>query len=413
MSPSNGLNCRSCGCSHLHPILNLGDVPLANALVAEDDLGKTDDERFPLELYFCPDCTLVQIGESLVPDQLFSHYLYASSFSETMLAHSKALVSRMIEQYGLKSGTQIIEIASNDGYLLQYYKKAGIDVLGIEPAANIAEIAIKEKGIPTRVEFFGAELGQRLASDGMLADVVHANNVFAHVPNPGNFVAGIKQILKPRGVAVIEVPYLGKLIDNLEFDTIYHEHFSYFSLTAVDRLMQHVGLTISDVELVPIHGGSLRMFITHKGAVEPSARVNQMRAEEKTNGMTGPQYYSDFAKRVQKLEDELLTLLKKLKSEGKSIAAYGASAKGSTMMNAFGIGPDLIEFVADRSTLKQGRYTPGNHLPILPPEALKERRPDYALLLTWNFSDEILKQQKAYRDIGGKFIIPLPNLQIV
>jgi SAM-dependent methyltransferase len=404
-------SCRSCGHSPLVPVLDLGNVPLANSLLSADEVKAGTEERFPLALFFCPDCTLVQIGESVVPAKLFSHYLYASSFSETMINHSRALVERMIIERKLTPQDRVIEVASNDGYLLQFYKQAGIEVLGIEPAANIAAMAEK-KGIPTRVEFFGSSFAETLAAEGTLADVMHAHNVFAHVPNPADFVAGIKRVLKPGGVMVIEAPYLGELIDKLEFDTIYHEHFSYFSLHAVDHMVHRNELMLSDVELVPIHGGSLRMFITHAGA-EASPRVAAMLADEKRKGMTRSAYYADFADRVWALKEELLALLRRFRSEDKRVAAYGASAKGSTLMNAFGIGRELIDFVVDRSTLKQGKYTPGNHIPILPPEALMERRPDCALLLTWNFAEEILRQQQAYRDAGGKFIVPLPALQVI
>ena len=270
----------------------------------------------------------------------------------------------------------MIEIASNDGYLLQFYRQRGIPVLGIEPAANIAELAIKTKGIPTLVEFFDEQLGRRLAAEGHSADVVHAHNVFAHVPDPNGFVAGIRHVLKPGGVAVIEVPYVRDLIARLEFDTIYHEHFSYYSLSAVEALCRRHGLMVGDVELLPIHGGSLRLLIAHAGG-KASARVADFLAQEKSAGLLALDYYRDFGARVAGLRQQLLALLHRLKGEGRRIAAYGASAKGSTLMNAFGIDAQLIEFVVDRSDLKQGRFTPGNHLPIVPPRALLERRPDY------------------------------------
>jgi SAM-dependent methyltransferase len=355
----------------------------------------------------------VQIGESVVPEKMFRHYFYASSFSETMLDHARRLVERLAAERSLGDRHRVLEIASNDGYLLQYYKQRGIEVLGVEPAVNIAKIAIEQKGIPTLVEFFGRELGKRLAEEGRLADVIHAHNVFAHVPDPNSFVAGLKYVLKPAGIVVIEAPYVGEFIDRLEFDTIYHEHFSYFSLTAVDHLVRRHGLVLADVELVPIHGGSLRIFLAHEGTVEPSERVAQMLADEQRRGMTGLTFYSDFATRVRQLGNDLVALLRDLKAKGKRIAAYGASAKGSTLMNTYGIGAAEIDFVADRSTLKQGRLTPGNHLPILPPDALMERRPDYALLLTWNFADEIMRQQQQWHSAGGRFIIPLPTVHIV
>ena len=384
-------------------------MPLANALLTAEQLREPED-RFPLELYFCPQCALVQIGETVPPERLFRDYAYASSFSDTMLAHARTLVETLVDRRNLGADSLVIEAASNDGYLLQFYLERGIPVLGIEPAANIAELA-KAKGIATLVEFFDHELGRRLAAEGRFADVIHAHNVFAHVPDPNRFVGGIKEVLKPGGVAVIEAPYVRDLIAKLEFDTIYHEHFSYYSVSAVEALCRRHGLAICDVELLPIHGGSLRLFIAHAG--QPvSARVGELLAREKSEGLLTFDYYRDFGDRVARLKVDLLALLRQLKGEGRRIAAYGASAKGSTLMNAFGIDGSLIEFVVDRSNLKQGRFTPGNHLPILPPEALLERAPDYVLLLTWNFAAEILAQQSEFRRRGGKFIVPVPEVTV-
>ena len=403
-------SCRSCGHAELRRVLDLGRVPLANALLTAEQLREPED-RFPLELYFCPQCALVQIGETVPPERLFRDYAYASSFSDTMLAHARTLVETMVDRRNLGADSLVIEAASNDGYLLQFYLERGIPVLGIEPAANIAELA-RTKGIATLVEFFDHELGRRLAAEGRFADVIHAHNVFAHVPDPNRFVGGIKEVLKPGGVAVIEAPYVRDLIAKLEFDTIYHEHFSYYSVSAVEALCRRHGLAICDVELLPIHGGSLRLFIAHAGQ-SASARVGELLAREKSEGLLTFDYYRDFGDRVARLKVDLLALLRQLKGEGRRIAAYGASAKGSTLMNAFGIDGNLIEFVVDRSNLKQGRFTPGNHLPILPPEALLERAPDYVLLLTWNFAAEILAQQSEFRRRGGKFIVPVPQLSVV
>jgi SAM-dependent methyltransferase len=391
-------------------VLSLGRVPLANALLTAEQL-RLGEDRFPLELYFCPQCALVQIGETVPPERLFRDYIYASSFSDTMVEHARTLAEALIDRHALGPANLIIEIASNDGYLLQFYKTRGIPVLGIEPAANIAELAIK-KGISTLIEFFDEDLGRRLAAQGKLADIIHAHNVFAHVPDPNTFVGGIKQALKPDGVAVIEAPYVRDLIVKLEFDTIYHEHFSYYSVSSVEALCRHHGLMICDVELVPIHGGSLRLFVAHAGR-QASERVVELLGKEKAEGLLTFGYYRDFADRVAGLKQQLLALLQRTQDEGHRIAAYGASAKGSTLMNAFGIDRRLIEFVVDRSHLKQGRFTPGNHLPILPPEALLERRPDYVLLLTWNFADEILAQQGEFRRRGGKFIVPVPEVTVI
>jgi SAM-dependent methyltransferase len=385
-------------------------MPLANALLTTQQLDEPED-RFPLELYFCPQCALVQIGETVAPERLFRDYAYASSFSETMLEHARTLVGALIKRRGLEPTALVIEVASNDGYLLQFYKERGIPVLGIEPAANIAALA-SAKGIPTLTEFFDEQLAGWLAAEGKLADVIHAHNVFAHVPDPNRFVGGLKQVLKPDGIAVVEAPYVRNLITALEFDTIYHEHFSYYLLSAVEALCRRHALMICDVELVPIHGGSLRLFISHVGR-PASAAVTALLAQEKSEGLLRFDYYRDFGDRVARLKAQLLELLERLHGEGHRIAAYGASAKGNTLMNAFGIDRRLVEFVADRSDLKQGRYTPGNHLPILPPRALLERRPDYVLLLTWNFAAEILAQQAEFRRGGGKFIVPVPEVKVV
>jgi len=410
-APAYRPGCRSCGHAHLMQVLNLGRVPLANALLTAEELHGRE-ERFPLELYFCPQCALAQIGETVPPERLFRDYTYASSFSDTMIEHARTLVETLISRHDLGPGNLVVEVASNDGYLLQFYKARGIPVLGIEPAANIAERAIRTKGIPTLVEFFDQDLAGRLAARGQFADIIHAHNVFAHVPDPNKFVGGIKQVLKPDGVAVIEAPYVRDLIAKLEFDTIYHEHFSYYSLSSVEALCHRHGLMLRDVELVPIHGGSLRLFIAHAGG-RTSLRVGELLAKERSEGLLTFDYYRDFAERVARLKQQLLELLQRLKKQGQRIAAYGASAKGSTLMNAFGIDRRLLDFVVDRSPLKPGRFTPGNHLPILPPQALLERRPDYVLLLTWNFAAEILAQQDEFRRCGGKFIVPVPEVAVL
>jgi SAM-dependent methyltransferase len=309
-----------------------------------------------------------------------------------------------------------VEIASNDGYLLQYYKKAGIPVLGIEPANNVAQVA-EERGIPTLCEFFGETLACQLKDRGRQADVVHANNVLAHVADLNGFVRGIHLLLKDDGVAVIEVPYVKEMIERCEFDTIYHEHLCYFSLTALDSLFRRHGLLIQDVERIPIHGGSLRISAnkisigwSENGG---SPRVHQMLQEEAKWGVNEAELYRGFGEKVENLREDLLALLRDLRMQNKRIAAYGASAKGSTLLNYFGIGKEMLDFVVDRSTIKQGHYTPGTHLPIHPPEKLLEAMPDYVLLLTWNFADEILAQQTEFRRLGGRFIIPIPEPKVV
>jgi SAM-dependent methyltransferase len=401
--------CRSCGAVQLDPVLSLGRTPLANALLKEDELSKPE-ATFPLDLVFCPSCALVQITETVPPEQLFSHYLYMSSFSDTMLKHSEDLAKRLTAERGLGAHSLVIEVASNDGYLLQFYKRAGVPVLGIEPATNVAKMA-EERGIPTLVRFFGSDLGGELRKEGKRADVIHANNVLAHVADLNGFVAGIALALKDDGVAVIEAPHVKPMIERLEFDTIYHEHLCYYSLTALKPLFERHGLKIVDVHEIPLHGGSLQVHAAYSG--EPSARVVKLLEEERNAGIGTREFYRDFGDRVRRLKTELVSFLAELKSGGSRIAAYGASAKGSTLLNYCGIGRGTLEFVADRSTVKQGLYTPGTHLKVQPPEALLETRPDHVLLLTWNFADEILEQQAAYREQGGKFIIPVPAPAIV
>jgi hypothetical protein len=306
----------------------------------------------------------------------------------------------------------VIEVASNDGYCLQNFKSAGVPCLGIEPAKNIAQVA-QEKGIETLVEFFGKDLAQTLAASGRQADLILGNNVFAHAPNTNDFVAGLRALLKPAGRVILEFPYAAEFIEKSEFDTIYHEHVFYFSLTALSPLFQRYGLSIFQVERLPIHGGSLRLFAGVEGAQAIHPSVPALLEEERRKGLASTAYYQGFAQRVLELRRELVSLLNELKRKGKTIAAYGASAKGSTLLNSFALGRDTLDFVADRSTYKQGRLTPGTHIPIVPPEALVAKRPDFTLLLTWNFADEILEQQKSYRDKGGRFIVPIPKVSIV
>jgi SAM-dependent methyltransferase len=404
--------CRSCGARNLTPILSLGETPLANALLSAEQLGEPE-ARFPLDLVLCGTCSLVQITATVPPEQLFGEYLYFSSFSDTMLRHARTLVERVVAERGLTAGSRVVEIASNDGYLLQYYRKAGVQVLGVEPARNIARVA-QEKGIPTVCDFFGAEVAQRLARDGMRADVIHAHNVLAHVSDLNGVVSGLAALLAPGGVAIVEAPYVKELIDRTEFDTIYHEHLCYFSLTALDALFRRHELAIVNVENVAIHGGTLRIFATPAGERVPVAEsVRALLAEEARWGVGRAESYRSFSDNVSGIRSRLRSVLGDLKKKGSRVAAYGASAKGSTLLNYAGIGKETLDFVADRSTVKQGRYTPGTHLPIYPAEKLLEAMPDYVLLLTWNFADEILEQQSEYRKKGGKFVIPIPDVRVV
>ena len=402
--------CRSCSGTRFHPVIDLGMTPLANSLCDPASPDKPEP-RYPLRVVFCEDCSLVQITETVPPEALFSDYVYFSSVSDAAVASAKVIAERLTQTRGLGPASLVMEAASNDGYLLQHYRNAGISVLGIEPAANIARVA-EQNGIPTCCAFFGRDEAVRLAAEGFKCDVFHANNVLAHVADLNGFVAGIQTVLAPSGVAVIEVPYLRDLIEHIEFDTIYHEHLCYFSATSLDALFTRHRLALVDVERISIHGGSLRLLVAHAGAPR-SAAVTDMLAAEQQTGMTRAAYYADFASRVDRLRGELLALLARLKSERRSIAAYGASAKGATLLNFFGIGGDVIDFVVDRSKIKQGKLTPGTRLPIRAPETLVQSRPDYCLLLTWNFADEILQQQADYRALGGKFIVPVPEVRIV
>jgi SAM-dependent methyltransferase len=402
--------CRSCGSTRSLPVIDLGLQPLANNLLRPEDIGKPEP-RFPLAVFVCSDCWLMQITDTVPPVDLFSDYIYFSSFSDAMLRHAKAAVQKHIAEKKLGKESFVIEIASNDGYLLKNFVDAGVPCLGFEPAVNIAEVA-RNNGVETHCEFFGQKTAAALREQKGRADLILGNNVFAHAPDTNDFVAGVAELLKPDGWVVFEFPYGVEMIEKVEFDTIYHEHVYFFTLTPLVSLFARHGMDVFHVERLPIHGGSLRLYACKKGAETLRATVTETLDAEARLGVTSAAYYERFSEQAAKVKADMITFLAEQKEAGKHVAAYGASAKGSTLLNYIGEAAGSLEFIADRSTYKQGRLSPGLHIPVVPAEELAARAPDYAVLLVWNFAEEVMAQQQDFRAKGGRFVIPLPKLTV-
>jgi len=385
---------------------------MANSYLSPEQLFKMES-YYPLCVYVCDACYLVQLPEVRSPQEIFADYAYFSSYSESWLKHAKDYASLMIERFGFDSRSLIIEIASNDGYLLQYFKERDVPVLGIEPARNVGKTAIAA-GIPTLVKFFGTQTARELADEGKLADLLIGNNVLAHVPDINDFVAGMKIILKSNGILTMEFPHLMRLMDENQFDTIYHEHYSYLSLLSVEKIFASHGLTLFDVDELPTHGGSLRIYGRHaEDASRPvEQRILDLRKKEASAGLSGLDRYNSFNEKVKETKRKILTFLIDAKRNGKSIASYGAPAKGNTLLNYCGIRSDFIDFTVDRSPRKQCHYLPGTHIPIYHPDKVREMKPDYLVILPWNLKEEIMDQMAEIRDWGGKFVVFIPEVMV-
>jgi hypothetical protein len=411
-STPSGL-CRFCGASLEHTFVDLGMSPLCESYLSTNQLNQMES-FYPLHVYVCDNCFLVQLQEYVSAEHIFSEYAYFSSYSESWLQHAKTYTEMVIDRFRLGSKSQVMEIASNDGYLLRNFVDRGIPAVGIEPAANVAHAAITN-GIPTLVEFFGTTAARELRSKWGQADLIIGNNVLAQVPDLNDFVAGIKTALKPRGVITLEFPHLMKLIEENQFDTIYHEHFSYFSYTAAERILAAHRLTIFDVEELPTHGGSLRVYARHMAdASKPvSERAETLRACEQAAGVTHLQYYFSFADKVKETKRKLLDFLIGAKRAGKSIVGYGAAGKGNTLLNYCGIRTDFLDYVVDRNPYKQGKFLPGTHIPIYHPDRIRQTKPNYLYIGPWNLKDEIMGQETYIREWGGRFVVPIPEVRVL
>lgn len=404
--------CRFCSQSLNHSFADLGYSPLANTYLTAEDLTKPEI-TYPLHAFVCENCFLVQVHEFESPQHIFGDYPYFSSYSQSWLRHAEAYANMMIDKFSLNNTSQVIEVASNDGYLLKYFKARGIPVLGIEPATNVAKVAVAN-GIPTVNKFFGVETAKQVAADGYQADVMCGNNVLAHVPNINDFVGGMPYLLKPGGVLTMEFPHLLRLIEKNEFDTIYHEHFSYISLLTAQKLFEHHGMRLFDVEEIPTHGGSVRIYACHAGSGhQDSGRVGALIELERKAGLDKIATYTGFQQHIEEIKCELLEFLLKAKRAGHTVAGYGAPAKGTTLLNYCGARREFVVYTVDRSPHKQNHYLPGLQIPIHAPEKIFETKPTYVLLLAWNLAPEIMEQMAGIKEWGGKFVIPIPKVQVV
>ena len=386
--------------------------PLANSYIKPERLQATE-QFYPLHAFVCEQCLLVQLDEVESPEQIFGDYAYFSSYSKSWLRHAKNYVERMVARFGIDKGWQVVEIASNDGYLLQYFKEREVPVLGVEPAENVAKVA-EEAGIPSLVKFFGTKTAQELVKEGQHADLLLGNNVLAHVPDLNDFVRGLKIALKPNGIITMEFPHLLQLMEENQFDTIYHEHFSYFSFLTVERVFRAHGLVLFDVEELPTHGGSLRIYGRHEEnhSIAVESNVAALRDKEISAGLMEGATYDHFAERVRETKRKLLSFLIGVKQQGKRVVGYGAAAKGNTLLNYCGIRTDFLDYVVDLSPHKQGTYLPGTHIPVNVPEKINETRPDYVLILPWNLRAEIMEQMNHIRSWGGRFVVPIPEVTV-
>jgi len=405
-------HCRFCGTALHQTFVDLGMSPLCESYLGAEKINEMEP-FYPLHVYVCDQCFLVQLEEFVSPEHIFTEYAYFSSYADSWLSHCRRYTDMIVDRFHYGKESFVVELASNDGYLLQYFVEKQIPTLGVEPAANVAKVAV-EKGVPTLVEFFGTDCARRMAANGQQADLIIGNNVLAQVTDLNDFVAGMKLLLKPTGVITIEFPHLSRLVEGNQFDTIYHEHFSYFSFITAERIFAAHGLTLFDVEELPTHGGSLRIYGRHcDDQTKPvSDRAIALRTLEEEEGITDSAYYTAFAEQVKETKRKLLNFLIEARGQGKTVAGYGAPGKGNTLLNYCGVRTDFLDYTVDRNPYKQGKFLPGTHIPIFAPEKIQETQPDYVLILPWNFKDEIMAQVSHIRGWGGKFVVPIPEVTI-